>query len=266
MNIKYIFFDCWDTLIEYHESNESLANVIMDHVKNPNKVNIETINDGLDKLNGNYFSKNKFFELPLEVLLKNEFDLLGIETDIDFSNPIEVEKFQDEILKRYYRPTPTKGILHFLDYAKTNGFHLAVLSNTIYSKRFTLNAIINTFKWSEEKFNSYFDLLMVSSEVAFKKPNDDFFRLGMKKVGCSNPSDAIYIGDSPTFDVLGSASAKMNPCHFNFKNNATSSLNQIKGLFSFKDYSELESMLKNNKEYRPRIPEEIEFGVHKDEW
>ncbi len=250
MNIKYVYFDCWDTLIKFRlKSSDNIFECFKPHIKNIDSIDIHSAETIFHNFHKKYYSTIRGYELTYKVFCKAQMNLSGIELDIDLDNDDELEAFQLELLEKYYDPIPTDGIICFLDYLKSNGIRMGVISNTIYTKKFTRAAIEKGLAISAKEFDSYFDFIIVSSEEGLKKPNPDFFRVGMRINGCKNPSEAIYIGDSPYADVYGSYQANMNPCHFNWRENYIDELDKLNGLIKFKDYKEMIDLFKQDKDY-----------------
>jgi putative hydrolase of the HAD superfamily len=64
---------------------------------------------------------------------------------------------------------------------------------------------------------NYLDLLIVSEEVGFAKPNPAIFALALEQIGVG-PAEALFVGDSPEHDLRGASAAGMdfiwmNPRH-----------------------------------------------------
>lgn len=262
MNIKYVFFDCWDTLIKYNAvEGKSLLDIIKPHITNIAELDYERVKSDIQELEHKYFSPVKYYELSFATLLHSEADLFNLKLDFDVTTKEGYEFIEDELLDKFYRPMPTTNVLNFLKYAKKRGIKLNIISNTIFSSNFTRKAIMKTYGWTLDEFNYYFDSIIVSSEAGFKKPNSDFFKLGMSIAGCLDPRTSMYIGDSPFADIFGSASAQMNPCHINFKNNATRELKQFKNLFSFEDYQSLINFFERDEDYIVELPKNLKYKV-----
>jgi putative hydrolase of the HAD superfamily len=54
----------------------------------------------------------------------------------------------------------------------------------------------------------YFDELVVSGEVGVAKPDPAIFRLALERLGVA-PDEALFVGDSPEYDLRGAAAAGM---------------------------------------------------------
>lgn len=259
MKTNFIFFDCWDTLIEYHEHEVSIFDGLNKYLLNERneKANVDEIKYFLnvkEKIFNNYFSQN-LYELPFELLYN-----LVLKTT-NFSLSVSENKWED-INNDYLLPKPIFGIVDFLSWCKENKISTAVLSNSIYSHKFTKKCIEETLKIN---MNDYFSFMLVSSEIGPKKPNPDFFKAGMGQAKIIN-SFAFYVGDSVVADVLGSINSGLKPCYFNWKKNKSQRTASINNLFTFEKYDELKDFIKKEGEYNPEIISKLELGVHKNEW
>lgn len=89
--------------------------------------------------------------------------------------------------------------------------------------RFRLGLITNGPSWAQrpkiERFGlaEYMDVLIVSEEVGVAKPDPAIFRIALERLQL-RPDEAIFVGDSPEYDLCGAAAAGvpfiwMNPRH-----------------------------------------------------
>src|SRR3954453_15152987 len=80
--------------------------------------------------------------------------------------------------------------------------------------RFKLGLVTNgpsrTQRPKIEQFRliDYLDLLIVSEEVGVAKPDPAIFAIALEQLGVA-PSEALFVGDSPEFDLRGAAAAGM---------------------------------------------------------
>ena len=78
MKTNFIFFDCWDTLIEYHEREVSIFDGLNKYLLNERneKANVDEIKYFLsikEKIFNNYFSQNNLFTVERNHLLNKLF-------------------------------------------------------------------------------------------------------------------------------------------------------------------------------------------------
>src|SRR5436853_1440296 len=90
-------------------------------------------------------------------------------------------------------------------------------------RRFSLGLITNGPSWIQrlkiERFGlaEYMDVLLVSEEVGVAKPDPAIFLLALEHMR-AGPSEALFVGDSPEYDLRGAAAVRMpfiwmNPRH-----------------------------------------------------
>ena len=78
--------------------------------------------------------------------------------------------------------------------------------------RFKLGLVTNgpsrTQRSKIEQFQlaDYLDMLIVSEEVGVAKPNPAIFAIALERLGVA-PSETLFVGDSPEFDLRGAAAA-----------------------------------------------------------
>ncbi len=69
-----------------------------------------------------------------------------------------------------------------------------------------------------EKINAleithYFDCIVASGGISVKKPSQKIFQVALEKLG-GKPPEAIYVGDNPINDYIGSKESGMTPIWF----------------------------------------------------
>jgi putative hydrolase of the HAD superfamily len=69
----------------------------------------------------------------------------------------------------------------------------------------TLGVVSNFEEWLERLLESlgvtpFFSIRVISGVEGVEKPDQRIFRLALDRAG-TRPSESVYVGDSPTFDV-----------------------------------------------------------------
>ena len=59
------------------------------------------------------------------------------------------------------------------------------------------------------ELGNYLDVLVVSEEVGFAKPHPAIFALALEQLGV-RPAEALFVGDSPEYDLRGALAAGMD--------------------------------------------------------
>lgn len=94
-----------------------------------------------------------------------------------------------------------KGTLRCLSRLKSMKLRLAVISNHHDRKALTDHL-------SQLDVKSYFTRIIVSSSVGFRKPDPRIFAMCLSNLRVK-PSEAVFVGDSIEYDVLGAKGAGM---------------------------------------------------------
>jgi putative hydrolase of the HAD superfamily len=89
------------------------------------------------------------------------------------------------------------GLRLILSELRHRGYKLGVVSNSDGRLREKFRAL---------QLEPYFDLILDSDEVGIEKPDSRLFQLALRQCGLK-PSDALYIGDLYSVDVLAARSA-----------------------------------------------------------
>lgn len=60
----------------------------------------------------------------------------------------------------------------------------------------------------------YFEFVIDSSQVGFRKPAPEIFGAALERAGLAEARRAIFIGDDATADMRGARAAGMRPIHY----------------------------------------------------
>ena len=112
------------------------------------------------------------------------------------------------------------------DYQITLGDHIEFVENAkdiLFSQKgkYTLAAVTNGTKAAQEKklrlsgLCEIFDAVFISENIGAEKPNKEFFDYVFEKLGITNKSEVLIIGDSLTGDMEGGYLAGIDTCWFN---------------------------------------------------
>ncbi|MBW1872867.1 MAG: HAD family hydrolase [Deltaproteobacteria bacterium] len=102
---------------------------------------------------------------------------------------------------------PISHGMELLSQLKKNGYHLGLLSNTMFTgtvhqedlKRFNLDI--------------YFDAMLFSGDANKWKPNPAPYHQVLSELGV-DPEASVFVGDDPFADILGARRANMHAIHF----------------------------------------------------
>ena len=113
-----------------------------------------------------------------------------------------------------------------LDYQLTLGDHIEFVDKAedmlLWQKgKYTLVAVTNGTKIAQEKklrlsgLDNVFDAIFISENVGVEKPNREYFDYVFEKLGITDKSEVLIIGDSLTSDMKGGFVAGIDTCWFN---------------------------------------------------
>jgi len=88
------------------------------------------------------------------------------------------------------------GAVEFLSFLKTRGMKLGLISNTQMPARFRNPTI------KKQGLLSYFDVIVLSSEVSWRKPRAEIFREALRQLQVE-PEECLHFGDNIRADVEG---------------------------------------------------------------
>ena len=226
--LKYVFFDCWDTVIQLKEKfPHSAIKAIYDHVINKENTSYdEMIKEDEDFLK--YYFDNATFDVNQEALIAYMCELHNLKLDISY-------KEASYLSSMAFEAPLIPGVKKFLAFLKENNIGCSILSNSIQAPEHTVELVARNF----EKIP--FDYILSSSYYAVRKPDPRFYNLLANKVGV-DLANVAFIGDSISSDITGANAANVGFCgYFNWKNKPG---NKKYHYYEFKSYDELETELK----------------------
>ena len=149
--------------------------------------------------------------------------------DLYRQNKIEKDKLRDERFKitldEFGINSPELAANLGKDYVahcpkKTNLFPYVHSTLNYLKERYALHIITNGFeevqyqKLENSNLLDYFEQIITSEQVGFKKPSQQIFKFSMLKA-CAKPSDSLMIGDDLHADILGAKDIGMAQVFFN---------------------------------------------------
>lgn len=206
--LEGIFFDMGSTLIEFENStwdvlNKRCAREGYDFLRKRNLIEME-YDDFLNLLAQEFErrwskSNNTLKEVSFEDMAVSLFDDLGLNL-ID-GNFIE-------FMNKYYQPvtdqiTLIKGAIETVRFFKDKKLKIGLISNTIFPEKFHLREL--------KRFGlfQFFDLILFSSEVGYKKPHPKIFETALKGLDIK-PNSAVFVGDRLEEDIGGAQKVGMS--------------------------------------------------------
>lgn len=203
--IKAIIFDRGETLVHFGETNyEAGQNVILASVRPPNALN----RDAFDKFEDEFFEKIDLYrhQANLECNLVHYYELLSRYFGVQF------DKSHEELCRQYHLAAENISLLpgaqKVLAELKRAGFLLGLVTNT------SLPHSIIKDEFERLGLYDYFDTVVCSSEIVFRKPDRAMFDVALRNLKVA-PQDGMFVGDSYHADIIGANHVGMKTVWFN---------------------------------------------------
>lgn len=228
---KHIFFDLdrtlWDfeqnsitTLKEMFKKNNLLelgVESFDDFLSVYKKINHELWTDYKDgKIKKDFLSFERFNKTLIHFGIENKD--LAIILSIDY---ITISPMQTKLFPYTFE------ILEFL---KSKNYSLHIITNGFKE--------VQKLKLKNSKLQNYFDLIIISEEVGFKKPSPEIFEISIKKAKAKK-EECIMIGDDLETDIKGAMAANMDAIWLNFNDEK----NIFKNVIEVNSLKELQGLL-----------------------
>jgi len=91
---------------------------------------------------------------------------------------------------------PATGAMALLSELKAAGYRVGILSNTIGGHWVQ--------RWTDTHgFRPYVDTVVVSDEIGIRKPRPEIFLTTLERIGITDPTRAVMVGDTLAHDIVG---------------------------------------------------------------
>jgi len=144
-------------------------------------------------------------ETPWPAMTKLIHDFLGVRFDLPLSE-LEIGFWKASV-----RTEPMPGVRLALEKFREWGIPLGVVSNTCF------NESVIRYELGKHGLAEYFDVVVVSSEYAVRKPNPLLFDTAAARLG-ELGSRIWFVGDRLDTDIAGAKAAGMTAAWFNRSN------------------------------------------------
>lgn len=229
--IKYVLFDCWDTIINYSEIyTGAVIKNIYNHIINKEIMSFKEFATHFMEFYNEYESRT-----PFDIYQESLINFLCTYYDLKLDCSLAQASYDSSL---GFKADLVEDIELFLDFLKENNIKCSILSNTIHTQEITKNLVGRNFK------EFPFEHIICSSDYLIRKPDPRIYILASKVVKV-NPENIAFIGDNFFTDIIGANKANMQPFHLNKKNQVVDSKlkNEIEYI-EFKDYIELIKIFK----------------------
>jgi putative hydrolase of the HAD superfamily len=178
--------------------------LLLTSMRSPNTVDAAS----LDRFEDEFFERLDFYRehANLECNLLHYYELMARYFGIQFDKSYEELCRQYHFLAETIFPMPgAKKVLAGLQRA---GFKLGLVTNTSLPH----SVIVEEFQ--QLALDSYFDTVVCSSEIVFRKPDAAMFEVALRSLKIA-PSEALFVGDDYHADVVGAQQAGMKTIWLN---------------------------------------------------
>lgn len=228
-NIKAIFFDADDTIVDHKQCEKKALEYLFDNIQEEYREQYQDIFRPLDRNLWNSVTNN--------------------------SNPVPKDDIPEYRFKEFFKMIGLK----YTDYKKANEFFQEGLANTValtenaydiikylYEKEYKICVVTNGLvklqkpRITNSQISKYISEIIVSEEVGISKPNPQIFKVLLNKLNLKS-SNVIMIGDSLEKDIQGAKNANIKTIWYNPNKKVNHS--EIIPNFQIKDLLELKEIL-----------------------
>lgn len=198
MNDKIVLFDLFDTLLikvwfDYDKALNHLAEKYFRQKDELYRLAKEyreryMLHRNETHLEASFFDQLKYYETHLDIQLNKSY----VDVEWETFSICREERLAD-------------GAIELLTYLKGFGYTLAVLSNSIFSSA-TLKKYLDQFG-----LLSYFDEVVSSADIRYRKPSKGAFDAVLKKLGAEASREIYFIGNKIDKDYEGAQAAGLAP-------------------------------------------------------
>lgn len=210
MNVKgkkytHIFFDLDNTLWDFEENSYHALHAVFNHYQIQNQ-NIE-----FNQFFSAYSSHNKILweEYREKRIVKNELKKLRFQKTFDELkikgiNAGEMNSFYLDEMPKQNRLV--EGAIDLLDYLKSKGYHLFIITNGFKEVQHQKLEISN--------LSAYFKKIFISEDIKAPKPDRKIFEHAIKSANAPK-QQSIVAGDSFEIDVKGALNFGIDAIFYN---------------------------------------------------
>jgi putative hydrolase of the HAD superfamily len=185
---KGVIFDLWNTLVFKKGSN--LTTQIADYYGIPFETAYEWIR--MSSLVRNKSDKYYYLQMICQA------------AGVEFEE--KDKKFFDDITENYHKECEIiENAIEVVHTLKNNGFKVALLSNSSEISHLVIEKL---------GIKNLFDVVVISCDYGFLKPDPRIFQITLDKLELSN-KEVVMIGDKITTDVLGAKMLDIDIIYFN---------------------------------------------------
>lgn len=204
---KSVFFDLDDTLVDtYKNSYETLREIFILYQLDKAFESFESFATKYQSINNDLWHRYEFGEISKEELQTQRF-YLTLKDNCENISPDKSLVINTRFMKLMSeKKNIIKGAIDVLDYLKSKGYKLIILSNGFKE--------MQGIKLENAGMTNYFDAVVLSDHLGKNKPHPDIFKHALS-ISKSANNETIMIGDNINTDILGAKNSFIDQIWFN---------------------------------------------------
>lgn len=212
MNYKYLFIDNDNTLMDFYKSEYISIGKALQICGLPSDDETRAAYSRLNDACWKDYEKG--------LLTRREIPLRRFSELIEWLGLPENDELVQKLVKTYERELSSSAIYfegaeEFLREIKGK-IHICIVTNG--------SDIIQTSRLAISGLDKLADSYVISERFGVQKPDKAFFDVAFEVSGCTDPKDAVVVGDSLTSDIAGGKAAGIDTCLFDLKGKYASSM------------------------------------------
>ena len=249
---KTIIFDLDDTLTDDFQNTKNAFRIIMNYRKQKfteedflrfNEIDVTTWRDRAAGKIVTPYEDDKIKKT--EWLRASRFIKFFGEDNISYQEAVELNNVYMEGMKEKVVSRP--GAFEIIKYLAEQNYRLAIATN---GPRIPLQTKIEKLG-----ITPYINTIFSAEEVGFMKPQKKFYEGLITKIGISNKSEILFVGDDLEKDIKGGIENGLDTCWCNYNNDVN---NKYECKYEIKSLYELKNILKGREK---SINREEEFSL-----
>ncbi len=227
MKYNTFFVDLDDTLLDFKASEKLSFTKLFEQIYKPDRI--EQIHQSYKKINHKLWQLVEANKMTKDLLKYERFKLTFLEQKIDLNYEDFAKKYLDLLPENVVLIHGAEELCHSI---KKKG-QLVIITNGIEETQ--------RLRIKNSPLEKFIDILAVSEECGFAKPDVRFFDYTAKKVMGFAKEETIMIGDRLETDIVGAHQFGIDSIWYNPENNINES--NVLPTWSFEKLQEISHLL-----------------------
>ncbi len=198
--ITTVFIDIDDTLLDFHKCAKQSMHKVFDDINIPFEDSMFTV---FTEVNNSLWHNLEKGIISRDEIYSTRWNIILDKLDISYDGNAFEEKFLLQLAHSAVPVTYAKELIEYL----SSKYTVCAASNAPYEQQL--------FRLKRAGLFQYIHKFFISEKVGFSKPDKRFFDVSFEELGNTSHNDTIFIGDSPTADILGANMYGIKSCWFN---------------------------------------------------